>query len=1490
MLDRDDRLRYTPDDLNGEVAEVSYRAWDKTDGSTAGDIVDSSVNGGSTSFSVATDTGRLGVTDVNDAPVLIAASPQIGATDVVTIISADLSDFVTGITDVDRGASVGGIAVFASTGEGVWSYSNDGATFTSFPGDLNGTSALLLHRNDAIRYTPTGGAPESATITYVAWDATTGAGGTTADVTNRGGTTSFSVASDEATLTVKEVNDPPQLIGLTVPVEYEENDPPTPIYPDLVIIDGDSSDFDDGSMRVAIVTGGTPNDRLTIVETDEVAVFGDTLFYIDGSPRLVGSFTVDNWVLTVHFATSQATTAAAQAVASAITYENISDDPVPADRRISLTVTDGDVGNDTATITQTITIQPVNDPPQAGGDSYDLSTGTELELNYLDGVLANDTDAEQDELSAVWFGGPAHGELDLAADGSFIYTPATLYYGVDTFQYRAFDGLAFSILTTVVLNVDLPATNPAYVDDVNSDGWISALDPILIANYLTRNGPGPLPDGQTSPPFLDVDGDGSVTQMDVDHASNDVNTLGARRLPPPRLELPQNPPVLEPDDSLTVTLQTTDATGAPVSEINAGQMFYIEVWVSDQRVAPLGVAAAFLDISYDAGLVSTDGAFTAGSEYPDYVAGQTDVAGLIDELGAGRRTTLPDNDPHLLVRVPMRADARGETTFASEAAEDMPVSQTLLFGIDGPIPESKITYGSASITITGPPVAENDTYSMDEDGELSVSESLGVLGNDSDDDNDDLTAVLVDGPDDGSLQFNDNGSFLYTPNPDFSGTDQFTYVANDGAFDSNTATVTIAVAGSNDQPVAVDDQYSVFRNEVLTVNAAAGVVANDYDADGDTLDADLVEWPNHGTVTLDDDGAFIYTPQTDFGGHDQFTYRVSDGTVPSNIATVDINVYFGWQNPTHPVDVNGDGYASPVDALLVFNDLEQNGTRTLPNPPVPPHTAPPFFDVNGDGVVSSFDARKVVDDLEVNGSRQLPLPRTELPQPTPDLGTDPLVRFLVQTIDAQGHPATSFAVGETFSARISVSDLRPDGTGVFSAFLDLLFDQSGMSVNGPLIYGATFDVAQTGTVGVGIVDEAGGVQTVRPEENIASLLLEVPLIATAEGDFDLRSEHADLSPVSDVTLFDINGPIPTSLIVYEMETITVNTADGDGDGVLDLEENGAPNDGDGNNDGTPDRLQSNVASLRSSLDDLYITITVPLQNSLANVRLAGNPSPGDAPANMQFPLGFFGFDVAGVALGETVTATMSLEPGAQANSFYRYGPTADNMTPHWYPFLAGRGTGAKIYAGRLEVQLVSGRRGDDAPLTDGVSVTFGAPSVSQTPWKNPVLAPDINNDGIVTPSDVLTLVNQINSGFAGQLPLIPTDDTPLPAFWDPSGDNILSSVDVLTVITFLNAQAGAGGEGEGADIQIVSTTATVTPRIANLGRETLGASQSPAAGAPMQAQSATVWDAPLGTEEEGPMFNEPSDARGAVADRRLDIVEDLIEQIADDIANQWQRA
>jgi VCBS repeat-containing protein/parallel beta-helix repeat protein len=220
--------------------------------------------------------------------------------------------------------------------------------------------------------------------------------------------------------------------------------------------------------------------------------------------------------------------------------------------------------------------------------------------------------------------------------------------------------------------------------------------------------------------------------------------------------------------------------------------------------------------------------------------------------------------------------------------------------------------------VNDPPVSVDDSaYAVDEDSSLSVGAASGVLTNDSDVDGNALTAVLGTGPANGTLTLNADGSFTYTPNANFNGSDSFTYRANDGAVDSGLATVTITVNPVNDAPVASDDAYSTNEDTALTI-AAAGVLSNDSDVDGNALTAVLGTGPANGTLTLNADGSFTYTPRADFYGTDAFTYQAFDGSASSNIATVTITV-----NPVadHIMVVDTatdivDGDVTSIDTLL----------------------------------------------------------------------------------------------------------------------------------------------------------------------------------------------------------------------------------------------------------------------------------------------------------------------------------------------------------------------------------------------------------------------------------------------------------------------------------------------------------------------------------------------------------------------------------------------
>src|SRR5207247_796187 len=118
-------------------------------------------------------------------------------------------------------------------------------------------------------------------------------------------------------------------------------------------------------------------------------------------------------------------------------------------------------------------------------------------------------------------------------------------------------------------------------------------------------------------------------------------------------------------------------------------------------------------------------------------------------------------------------------------------------------------------------------------------------------------------------------SFSYTPAANYNGPDSFTYKANDGRQDAEVATVTITVTAVNDAPVAADDSYTTNEDTALTISAP-GLLVNDTDVDtGATLTASLAANAAHGSVSVNPDGSFSYTPAANYNGPDSFTYKVN---------------------------------------------------------------------------------------------------------------------------------------------------------------------------------------------------------------------------------------------------------------------------------------------------------------------------------------------------------------------------------------------------------------------------------------------------------------------------------------------------------------------------------------------------------------------------------------------------------------------------------------
>ncbi|PLX81262.1 MAG: hypothetical protein C0616_05195 [Desulfuromonas sp.] len=282
--------------------------------------------------------------------------------------------------------------------------------------------------------------------------------------------------------------------------------------------------------------------------------------------------------------------------------------------------------------------------------------------------------------------------------------------------------------------------------------------------------------------------------------------------------------------------------------------------------------------------------------------------------------------------------------------------------------------------VNDPPTAIDDAYTVAEDETLTILPS-GILLNDSDPENDPLTSTLVDAPQFGTLGINEDGSFTYTPNANFNGTDTFTYFANDGELDSNIATVTITVDPVNDGPVAQDDTYAGTEDTELVVgNVADGVLnhegdpgdingVDDFDIDGDTLTvvqagADLGDLAalngngsivfntnNDGVVTLNNDGTFTYDPAANFNGTDEFVYEISDGNGGTDTATVTIVMGPANDGPV----AQDDTYLGQEDTVLSVGNIADGVLNHEGDPgdqenPTKPGEPADDYDLDGDAL------------------------------------------------------------------------------------------------------------------------------------------------------------------------------------------------------------------------------------------------------------------------------------------------------------------------------------------------------------------------------------------------------------------------------------------------------------------------------------------------------------------------------------------------------------
>ncbi|RME75487.1 MAG: tandem-95 repeat protein, partial [Chloroflexi bacterium] len=353
--------------------------------------------------------------------------------------------------------------------------------------------------------------------------------------------------------------------------------------------------------------------------------------------------------------------------------------------------------------------------------------------------------------------------------------------------------------------------------------------------------------------------------------------------------------VTQPSKGVVVNNGDGTVTYTPKNNPSGEGTFTFEYTISDGKG---GTATGTVTITVTASgggnnppVAQNDSGYTANAGTPLTVSAASGV--LANDTDA-------DSDPLTAVKVTdpahgtLTLNADGSFTYTPNAG--YAGNDTFTYKANDGTADSNVATVTITVNGNNAPSAVNDSYTATEDTPLTINAASGVLANDTDVEGDPLTAIKLTDPAHGTLTFNADGSFTYIPNANFSGSDSFTYKANDGFNDSAAATVSIVVNPVNDPPTAVDDSYTATQGSTLTVNAASGVLANGTDPDTIVLSAVLVSNPTKGTLTLNSDGSFTYTPTG--SGSDSFTYKANDTMADSNVATVNITI-----NPAAPVTI-----------------------------------------------------------------------------------------------------------------------------------------------------------------------------------------------------------------------------------------------------------------------------------------------------------------------------------------------------------------------------------------------------------------------------------------------------------------------------------------------------------------------------------------------------------------------------------------------------------
>lgn len=549
---------------------------------------------------------------------------------------------------------------------------------------------------------------------------------------------------------------------------------------------------------------------------------------------------------------------------------------------VTYTVTDGQGGTATATLTLSLT----NNKPVV--DNEIITTN---ENEPIDGDLTDvgDTDSECASLTAstVPDVAPKHGTIVITADGKYTYTPAANYSGKDTVVVSICDcGVPAQCVSDTIF---ITVSNVNGLPDAKDDNAFTQINTPVKGNVLAND-----TDPENNPL--------TVTTFNVggtDYPAGSTVTIPGKG---------------------TLTLKADGTFNFVPATDFVGEVPAVTYTVSDGQG---GTDTAKLTITvFDPSNVNAPVKDDMKETMPNTpVSGNLlnndlIVNGKIDSIQIngqnypiGQEITIP-NVGKIIV------NANGTFTFTPVNGFTGAVPAITYFASD-----DKGNFYSAELEIVvknNKPIASDDSAIVNEDGVLNGS---NLLSNDTDPDNGILTinTTPVANTTNGTLIINADGTYKYTPNPNFFGTDTFKYAVCDNGTPTqcDTATVTITVTDTfdNTAPSANDDRASASKNSTVIGN----VLANDTDTDGGILTVTKftmngVDYaantqaviPGKGKLTILANGSFVFTPEKDYVGPvPTVTYQISDGQGGTASADLRINVYED-ESPTAPVqdDVN----------------------------------------------------------------------------------------------------------------------------------------------------------------------------------------------------------------------------------------------------------------------------------------------------------------------------------------------------------------------------------------------------------------------------------------------------------------------------------------------------------------------------------------------------------------------------------------------------------